>query len=45
MWGNSIDDTSQTLIQQVILVVAVLCIPTMLIPKPMIEIRHMKQRK
>lgn len=45
MWGLSYDNTSQTLIQQVILVLALLCVPMMLIPKPIIEIQHMKKHK
>lgn len=43
MWGPSYDNTSQTLIQQIILVLALLCVPMMLIPKPVIEIQQMKK--
>lgn len=43
MWGP-IGDSSQDSIQLIILIVAFLCIPTMLLPKPLIEISHMKKK-
>jgi hypothetical protein len=43
LWGESYDNTSQTIIQQIILVIALLCVPMMLIPKPIIEIQQIKK--
>jgi inner membrane protein involved in colicin E2 resistance len=43
LWGESYDNTSQTIIQQLILVIALLCVPMMLIPKPIIEIQQIKK--
>lgn len=45
LWGPSWDNTSQTTVQQIILVIALLCIPMMLIPKPIIEIQKGKKHK
>lgn len=45
MWGNSPDDTSQNMIQLIILLISVACIPLMLIPKPWIEISRMKKHR
>lgn len=44
MWG---DDglSSQDSFQVVILLIAVICIPIMLLPKPIIEIKRMKKHK
>lgn len=44
MWGAS-GNSFQDSIQAVILVIAFLCIPWMLIPKPCIEIRRNKKMK
>ena len=44
MWGNA-GDSSQDTIQVGILLIAVVCIPVMLIPKPCIEIRRHKKVK
>ena len=43
MWGKSPDDTSQNSIQLLILLISVICIPVMLVPKPIIEISRMKK--
>lgn len=45
MWGNSPEDTSQNLIQLIILLVSVVCVPVMLIPKPWIEIAKKNRHK
>ena len=37
MWGLNYLDTSQNFIQKIILVIAVFCIPLMLLPKPIYE--------
>lgn len=42
MWGNA-GDSSQDTIQIFILLVAFICIPLMLFPKPCIEINRMKK--
>ena len=44
MWGKA-GDSSQDLIQIIILVIAVICIPVMLLPKPLIEISRLKKHK
>ena len=44
MWGPT-GDTSQDMIQLVILLVSVICIPIMLFPKPIIEIQKNKRIK
>jgi len=44
MWGES-GNSSQDSIQVVILLIAVICVPVMLLPKPIIEIRRMKKVK
>lgn len=44
MWGER-GNTSQDSIQLFILLIGVICIPWMLIPKPVIEIRKMKEHK
>lgn len=44
MWGDR-GNTSQDIIQKVILVIAVICIPWMLLPKPIIEIKKQKKIK
>ena len=44
MWGKA-GDSSQDTIQVMILLIAVICIPLMLFPKPCIEIRKMKKVK
>lgn len=43
MWGEP-GHTSQDTIQLAILLIAALCLPVMLLPKPLIEIQHMKQK-
>lgn len=42
MWGTR-GSTSQDTIQLLLLVVSFICVPLMLIPKPLIEIRKMKK--
>jgi hypothetical protein len=42
MWGDA-GNSSQDSIQVVILLIAVICVPIMLLPKPIIEIRRMKR--
>lgn len=45
MWGT-FGSTNQDLIQLVLLVLGVICIPLMLLPKPIIQIReHNKHKK
>lgn len=44
MWGK-IGNTSQDSIQLVILLISVICVPMMLIPKPYIEIKKLKEKK
>ena len=44
MWGET-GNTSQDIIQMIILFVALICVPVMLFPKPIIEIRQLKQQK
>ena len=44
MWGET-GNTSQDTIQMIILLVAFLCVPIMLLPKPIIEIRQQKKLK
>lgn len=44
MWGTA-GDSSQDVIQVAILLIAVICIPLMLFPKPCIEIRRNKKVK
>jgi hypothetical protein len=44
MWGER-GNSSQDSLQFLILVIAFLCVPVMLIPKPYIEISHIKKRK
>lgn len=44
MWGDR-GNTSQDLIQLIILGIAFICIPWMLLPKPIIEINKMKKHK
>ena len=44
MWGQT-GDTFQDMLQVVILVVAVICVPLMLFPKPIIEITSMKKQR
>lgn len=43
MWGTY-GNTSQDMIQLVLLVVGVLCIPMILFPKPIIEICQIKRK-
>jgi hypothetical protein len=42
MWGDA-GKSSQDTIQVILLLVAVICVPLMLLPKPIIEIRKMKR--
>ena len=42
MWGTR-GRSSQDTIQLILLVISFICIPLMLIPKPLIEIRKMKK--
>jgi Na+(H+)/acetate symporter ActP len=42
MWGER-GNSSQDIIQAIILIVAFICIPVMLVPKPCIEIRKHKK--
>ena len=44
MWGET-GNSSQDTIQLLLLLVGVLCVPIMLFPKPIIEIRRMNQAK
>ncbi len=44
MWGER-GNTSQDSVQLFILLVGLICIPWMLIPKPYIEIKKMKEQK
>jgi hypothetical protein len=44
MWGAS-GGSSQDSIQVVLLLIAVLCVPVMLLPKPIIEINRLKKDK
>jgi V-type H+-transporting ATPase subunit a len=44
MWGDA-GRSSQDSIQVVLLLIAVLCVPIMLLPKPIIEIKRMKRNK
>lgn len=44
MWGEH-GNTSQDMIQFIILAVALVCVPVMLFPKPCIEINQMKKHK
>lgn len=44
MWGQR-GHTSQDVIQLIILLIAVICIPVMLFPKPIIEIKNQKKMK
>lgn len=44
MWGDR-GHTSQDVIQKVILLISVICIPWMLFPKPIIQIRKQKKIK
>ena len=44
MWGESYENTSQNTIQLTFLVIAVLCIPLMLLPKPLYEIYCQRRR-
>lgn len=42
MWGDA-GKSTQDSIQVVILLIAVICVPLMLLPKPIIEIRKMNR--
>ena len=44
MWGTA-GESSQDTIQVIILLIAVITIPIMLLPKPLIEINRMKKQK
>ena len=44
MWGEK-GNTSQDSIQLIILLISVICVPLMLLPKPIIEIRKLKEKK
>lgn len=44
MWGES-QNTSQDGLQLIILLIAVICVPLMLLPKPIIEIRKLNKLK
>jgi hypothetical protein len=44
MWGKR-GDTSQDILQLFILLIAFLCVPIMLLPKPIIEIKKINLKK
>jgi len=44
MWGER-GNTSQDSIQLFILLISLICVPMMLIPKPYIEIKKLKQKQ
>jgi hypothetical protein len=44
MWGDD-GNSSQDTIQTAILLIAVVCVPLMLLPKPIIEIKRMNRGK
>lgn len=43
MWGKP-GETSQDMIQMIILFIALICVPLMLLPKPIIEIKENKKK-
>lgn len=43
MWGNA-GESSQDSIQVIILLIALVSVPVMLLPKPLIEINRMKKK-
>jgi hypothetical protein len=42
MWGDA-GNSGQDTIQVIILLIAVICVPIMLLPKPIIEIKRMNR--
>jgi hypothetical protein len=44
MWGER-GNTSQDSIQLFLLLISVICVPLMLLPKPIIEIKKLKAKK
>lgn len=44
MWGND-GESSQDSIQVIILLIAVISVPIMLLPKPIIEIKRLNRKK
>lgn len=44
MWGDD-GKSSQDTIQTIILLIAVVCVPVMLLPKPIIEIKRLNRKR